>query len=107
MGRRLALVIGNSIFRDPTLARLLTPDADVGGLADVLLDPEIGAFDDVNLVVNMAASSIRRSISQFFANKTRDDLLLLYFSGHGVLDEYGRLYLATKETEHNYLRGTA
>jgi Tol biopolymer transport system component len=107
MGRRLALIIGNSIFRDPTLARLLTPDADVGALADVLLDPEIGAFDDVKLVVNMAASSIRRSISEFFANKTRDDLLLLYFSGHGVLDEYGRLYLATKETENTYLRGTA
>jgi uncharacterized caspase-like protein len=107
MGRRLALIIGNSVFRDPALARLLTPDADIGALADVLLDPEIGAFDDAKLVVNMAASTIRRSISEFFTNTTRDDLLLLYFSGHGVLDEYGRLYLATKETERNYLRGTA
>ncbi len=107
MGRRLALIIGNSVFRDLSLARLLTPDAGVGSLADVLLDPEIGAFDDAKLVVNMAATTIRRSISQFFANKTRDDLLLLYFSGHGVLDENGRLYLATKETERNYLRGTA
>jgi outer membrane protein assembly factor BamD (BamD/ComL family) len=107
VGRRLALIIGNSIFRDPSLARLLTPDADVGALADVLLSPEIGAFDDVKLVVNMASASIRRSISEFFSNKTRDDLLLLYFSGHGVLDENGRLYLATKETERNYLRGTA
>jgi uncharacterized caspase-like protein/outer membrane protein assembly factor BamD (BamD/ComL family) len=107
MGRRLALIIGNSIFMDPSLARLRAPDADVGALADVLLSPEIGAFDDAKLVVNMAASSIRRAISQFVANKTRDDLLLLYFSGHGVLDEYGRLYLATKDTERNYLRGTA
>jgi alpha-glucoside transport system substrate-binding protein len=107
MGRRLALIIGNSIFREPSLARLLTPDADVGALADVLVDPEIGSFDDVKLVVNMSGASTRRSISQFFANKTRDDLLLLYFSGHGVLDEYGDLFLATKETERSYLRGTA
>jgi alpha-glucoside transport system substrate-binding protein len=107
MGRRLALIIGNSIFRESSLARLLTPDADVGALADVLVDPEIGGFDDAKLVVNMSGASIRRSISQFFANKTRDDLLLLYFSGHGVLDEYGDLFLATKETERNYLRGTA
>jgi alpha-glucoside transport system substrate-binding protein len=107
MGRRLALIIGNSIFRDPSLARLLTPDADVGSLADVLLDKEIGGFDDVKLLVNMAAATLRRSISHFFSNKTRDDLLMLYFSGHGVLDENGRLYLATKETERDYLRGTA
>jgi WD40 repeat protein/tetratricopeptide (TPR) repeat protein len=107
VGRRLAIIIGNSIFRDSSLTRLLTPDADVGSLAEVLLDPEIGAFDDVKLLVNMSADTIRRSISRFFANKTRDDLLLLYFSGHGVLDEYGRLFLATKDTERSFLSGTA
>jgi hypothetical protein len=34
MAQRLALIIGNSVFRDQTLARLLKPDADVGALAD-------------------------------------------------------------------------
>jgi uncharacterized caspase-like protein len=107
VSQRLALIIGSSIFRDGTLSRLLSPDADVGSLADILLDPEIGGFDDVKLLVNMTSSTIRRTISEFFAKKKRDDLLLLYFSGHGVLDEHGRLYLAFKDTERQLLRGTA
>ena len=34
-------------------------------------------------------------------------MLLLYFSGHGVLDDRGQLYLAVKDTERGLLRGTA
>jgi hypothetical protein len=34
-------------------------------------------------------------------------MLLFYFSGHGVLDENGRLYLAVKDTDTGTLRGTA
>jgi formylglycine-generating enzyme required for sulfatase activity len=34
-------------------------------------------------------------------------LLILYFSGHGVRDEYGSLYLAVKNTNRERLRSTA
>jgi uncharacterized caspase-like protein len=107
MAVRLGLVIGNSAYRDNTLARLSTPDVDVGDLADVLLDPEIGAFDDVKVLVNASSATVRRSISDFYNRRDRDDLLLLYFSGHGVLDEHGRLFLAVKDTERQLLRATA
>ena len=107
MSQRLALVIGNSIYRDPALSGLTTPGADVGALADILLSPEIGGFDDVKLLVNTSSATLRRSISSFFSQKTREDLLLLYFSGHGVLDDQGRLYLAAKDTEKDLLGGTA
>lgn len=106
MSKRLALIIGNSIYRDTGLARLNAPDADVGALADVLMDPEVGGFEDVKLLVNMSSTAVRRSISDFFSSKGRDDLLLLYFSGHGVLDDQGRLYLAVKDTERKLLRAT-
>jgi len=33
--------------------------------------------------------------------------LLLYFSGHGVLDDQGELYLAAKDTERDLISGTA
>ncbi|MEH2450125.1 caspase family protein [Nostoc sp.] len=33
-----------------------------------------------------------------FSNRHKDDLLLLYFSGHGIKDDRGRLYLATHNT---------
>jgi tetratricopeptide (TPR) repeat protein len=107
MSLRLALIIGSSVYTDSALARLLTPDADVGAFADLLMDAEVGKFDDVKVLVNMSYSTVRRSISDFFSNKSREDLLLLYFSGHGVLDELGRLYLAVKNTECKLLRATA
>ena len=40
-------------------------------------------------------------------SRQRDDLLLLYFSGHGVKDEQGHLYLALRDTESGLLAGTA
>lgn len=46
MGRRLALIIGNSTYRDGTLARLPTPDIHFGSLAETLLDPEVDALED-------------------------------------------------------------
>jgi outer membrane protein assembly factor BamD (BamD/ComL family) len=106
-GQRLALIIGNSLYLDDTLARLITPDVDVGALGELLLDQELGGFDDVNVLVNMSSHIIRRSISSFFSKKTRDDLLLLYFSGHGILDDQGLLYLAVRDTDSKLLRGTA
>ncbi len=107
MSKRLALIIGNSLYRDEKLTRLVSPDADVGALKDALLDQELGGFDDVNLLFNSATSIVRREIYNFFANKATSDMLLFYFSGHGVLDENGRLYLAVKDTYTSALRGTA
>ncbi len=107
MGQRLGLIIGNSAYLDTGLSRLLTPDVDVGALGEILLDAELGGFDDVNVLVNMSSHIIRRAIASFFSKKSREDLLLLYFSGHGVLDDQGHLYLAVRDTDSKLLRGTA
>ncbi|HET7090473.1 MAG TPA: caspase family protein, partial [Anaerolineae bacterium] len=82
MSRRFALIIGNSEYEDASLSRLMTPDADVDALAEVLQSPDIGGFDEVTALVNQPATAVRRAIARFFAEKTRDDLLVLYFSGH-------------------------
>jgi uncharacterized caspase-like protein len=107
VGRRLALIIGNSVYQDQTLARLKAPDVDVGALRDILGDSQVGNFDDVDLFFNSTSSNVRMAISEFFSDKSREDLLVLYFSGHGVLDKNGRLYLAVKDTNHSFLRATA
>lgn len=103
---RYALVIGNSEYDDGTLAQLKTPITDTQALAAALNDPSLGQFDDVSLIVNQSESATRRGISQFFAQKKPDDLVLLYFSCHGVLDDRGRLYLAVKDTLHDLLKAT-
>ncbi len=107
MAGKFALIIGNSEYEDTNLARLVTPAADVNALSALLRDAEIGAFDEVMSLVNEQSATIRRRIASFFAQKTADDLLLLYFSGHGVLDDQGELYLAAKDTERDLISGTA
>ncbi len=103
----MALIIGNSLYSDPSLSRLQAPEADVSGLAEILRDPQVCAFDDVLTLVNQPYVTVRREIARFFANRTRDDLLLLYFSGHGLKDDRGRLYLAVRDTERELLDATA
>ena len=103
MARRYALIIGNSEYADKTLTQLVTPGEDANDLAETLRNPEIGGFDDVASLINKEGSVVRREIARFFVRKKRDDLLLLHFSGHGVRDERGVLYLAVKDTDHDLL----
>ena len=46
-------------------------------------------------------------VSSFFASGKRDDLLLLYFAGHGFQDRPGHLYLGMEDTKKELLVGTA
>jgi TPR repeat protein len=107
MSSRFALVIGNTEYTDPKLARLRSPIADVDDFSRVLREPELGAFDDVSNLVNQPKSVVEKRISALFLGKQPNDLLLLYFSGHGVRDEDGQLYLAVSDTDHAELDGTA
>jgi hypothetical protein len=107
MGRKLALIIGNTEYRDKSLPRLNAPAADIHDLHGLLKAKQIGGFDDVQVLPNRTFSKVYPTIASFFANKSPDDLLLFYFSGHGVVDEQGLLYLALKDTRHNLLSGTA
>ncbi|MBU0703361.1 MAG: SUMF1/EgtB/PvdO family nonheme iron enzyme, partial [Chloroflexi bacterium] len=95
---RLALIIANDKFDDPNLTRLATPSRDAEALAAVLRDPAIGGFD-VTLFVNSTMRDVRRAIVRLYQHRTKDDLLLLYYSGHGVKDDYGDLYLITRDTD--------
>ena len=104
---KYALVIGNNKYNDPKLAQLKTPAADSQALAKVLVDKNIGAFDEVSPLIDKTETEIRRAISSFLSNKKPDDLVLVYFSGHGVLDDRGRLFLSLKDTETNLLKATA
>ena len=104
---KYALIIGNNRYDDPKLAQLKTPAADSQALAKVLGDTKIGAFDEVTPLINQTESQVRRSISSFLINKKPDDLVMLYFSGHGVLDDRGRLYLALRDTQVNLLKATS
>ncbi len=105
-GPRLALVVASSQFTDQTLQQLVAPGQDAADLARVLEDVTIGGFE-VKVLINRPSHEVRREIEAFFAGRKRNDLLLLYFSGHGVKDDDGRLYLATTDTRRGLFRSTA
>jgi uncharacterized caspase-like protein/Mg-chelatase subunit ChlD len=107
MSRKYALIIANTEYIDPGLAQLTTPGKDAEDFAHVLKEKDICAFDDVKVLLNELSASVIEAIDEFFDQKNPDDLLVLYFSGHGVKDELGALYLAVKNTIRTRLRSTA
>jgi formylglycine-generating enzyme required for sulfatase activity len=107
MTRRFGLLIGTRTYNDPLLRTLEAPAADVELLARVLRAPDIGGFDEVSALLDQPERELRRAIAQFCARKGPDDTLLLYFSGHGILDEEGLLYLAATDTERHLLSASA
>ena len=107
MSSKFALIIGNTEYTDPGLAQLTAPGEDVEDFARVLKSADIAGFDKVITLINENISKVNETVDDFFALKKPDDLLVFYFSGHGVRDEYGALYLAIKNTNRSRLRSTA
>lgn len=103
---RFALIIGSTIYEDPDLRQLVAPTNDAAALACVLEDPEIGDFE-VQQLLDEPYYRVKEAIDGFFSDRKRDDLLLLYFSGHGIKDDDGRLYFAMSNTKLTRKHSTA
>jgi uncharacterized caspase-like protein len=106
MGQKYALLIGNTNYKN--LPTLTTPDDDVKNLTRVLREPKIDGFNQVTPLVDRPINEIMPEVSKLFKDRKPDDLVLLYFSGHGVKDhDRDSLYLATYDTDSELLRATA
>jgi uncharacterized caspase-like protein len=96
---KLALLIGVSEYQ-PGLNPLPSAVKDVEAMRRVLTDPEIGNFaeGDITALKNPQRQEMEDAIYNLFAHRQKEDLLLFYFSGHGIKDDNGRLYLSTSTT---------
>ncbi|MGW2721739.1 caspase, EACC1-associated type [Streptomyces sp. NPDC001492] len=106
MSRRLALLVATYEHDDPGLSRLTAPAHDAEALAEVLRDPAVAGFD-VTLLVNEPHYRVGEAVGDLFDGRRSDDLVLLYFTGHGLKDEDGRLYLAMRNTRRGSLLFTS
>jgi len=110
-GRYRALLIGNSTYPadEHNLQTLKGPVKDIAVLNRALADRDTGLFADVDVTLLPEATSTRavRALGTFFTTADRDDVLLVYFSGHGKLDHMGRLHLCMHDTETTDLLSTA
>lgn len=81
---------------------------DVARLHSALVDGETGLFEDdeVRLVTERSCDNMLDELDRFFSAGRKDDLLRLYYSGHGVLDERNQLYLCGRDTRSDRLLRT-
>jgi len=97
---KVALLIGVSEYQ---IGWQPLPGAvrDVEAMRRVLQHLEMGNFDDVKSLPNPDPSQMQEEIETLFSNLKKEDLALLFFSGHGAKDDSGRLYLTTRLTRKN------
>ncbi|MEO0490643.1 MAG: caspase family protein, partial [Cyanobacteria bacterium J06659_2] len=101
MSGRYALLVGVSEY-GPGYQSLPGTAIDIERLKQVLENPEMGSFT-VDQVLNPEPQPLREKIETFFGGRSREDVLLFYFSGHGALDNAtgSRLHLSTRQTRKN------
>lgn len=104
-GRRLALVVANQTYDDPALRRLRSPGRDAEDLHQLLADPRVGAFE-VTAILDEPAREVRIAADDFLTDLEPDDLVLVYFSCHGLVDLRRRLYFAVRDTTKARLAAT-
>lgn len=97
MARRIALIVGVGEYTD--FARLQSSARDAETVAHVLR--AVAGFEDVQLLVNPSKALLEEKVELLFTDNEPDDLVLFYFSGHGVKDERGALYFAVSSTRRH------
>lgn len=97
---KVALLIGVSEYKHG-LNPLPSAVKDVEAMQRILVNPEMGNFAkaDIKVLKNPQRQDIEYAIYHLFADRQKDDLLLFYFSGHGIKDDRGKLYLSSCGTK--------
>ncbi len=109
MAGKHALIIACSEYQDERLHRLPKTEADAAGMRRVLVDAQLCGFPEENVTVllNEDERAVRIAIERFFKLRDRDDLVLFYYAGHGIVDDQRRLAFALGETDPDLLISTA
>ncbi|MDT3676838.1 caspase, EACC1-associated type [Microcystis wesenbergii] len=97
---KFALLIGVSEYSEG-LRPISSAILDVEAMRRVLEHPDMGAFDQVTVLSNPDKGSMERAVEDLFTNRQRDDLVLLYFSGHGLKDQTAEFCLSARDTERD------
>ncbi|MQY29709.1 type VII secretion protein EccCb [Nocardia aurantia] len=106
VGRRIALLVANDTYYSPGIPQLSAPVSDATELQELLRNPEVGAFGPVELLINESKAEIERSAERLFRHAEPEDMVMFYFSGHGIRRGHN-LYLAASNTDSDLLSSSA
>jgi hypothetical protein len=105
-GKRIALLIANAEYQYSDLSKLNAPHYDVEALEMLLRRHDIGRYE-TQVLVDGTKGAVERAIDQLLTGSESDDTALIFFAGHGLKADNGKLYFAAADTEPQYLAGTA
>ena len=106
-GRRRALLIATSKFLEGGLDDLPAAKNDLVELTTLLRRKEIGNFE-VTSLLNIKKEQAEREVERLFKVEAEpDDFLLLYITGHGVVDDGSSLWFALRDYRKNSHRASA
>jgi hypothetical protein len=103
--KRHALLIATSKYHDPRFDALGAPSGDVNELARLLRKPAVGGFA-TTVRKDKPAPKLMQDIETFFADRSTDDTLLLYFTGHGITSTDNRFFVVARDTVQDRLLST-
>ncbi|WP_285790851.1 EAL domain-containing protein [Micromonospora sp. NBRC 101691] len=110
--RRWAVVIGvNQCGYDVQLPALRYAESDAEAVCGVLLDEQIGTFDDGDVTLYTGANArwrdVKARLRELALDSTPSDVLLVYFAGHTLVPEWSSqldAYLVTADLDAEALR---
>jgi uncharacterized RDD family membrane protein YckC len=105
---RSAVLIASGRFpEEQALEDLRCPERDVDALNEVLASPARGGFSQTHVLKNVPSHEVLLRINRALREAGKEDLILIYYSGHGKLNAAGKLHLATVDTVVNALEATS
>ncbi len=105
MPKRTALLILNSEFSDPGIAKLPRVQTEMEALSRVLSSPQGGEFE-VAVLENENVQVLREQIVRLFKDQQEEDVLLVHYAGLALQDQFGGMYLAAADTQSEVLDAT-
>ncbi len=111
VGSRWAVVVGVSAYKDTTIPQLRYAHRDAQAFADFLKSPNGGAFNDDHILVMLNEQATRKSfidaLFSFLAETKSEDLVMIFFSGHGSSISRDQSYFLMSDTKLRDLENTA
>ena len=112
--RRVALLVGVDNYVDPSFPDLQYSRGDATALSEVLSSPTGGGFEEVTVLAgpeNTTRVRILRELRLLSRRLGPEDILVVYFSGHGTLapvdENEAALYLLPSDANASNLAGSA
>jgi hypothetical protein len=86
-GKYYALIVANGTYINPEIPQLRRPVPDAKALKEILVSRYTFEPDNVYMLLDMKRANLIMTLDELQAKLTPEDNLLIYYAGHGKMDE--------------------